>query len=683
MLPINTARLKPMFQRAVQLQSAGQTDQALALFTQVLATHPNLPEAHFQIGRIHAAQGNTAKAEAALRKALKLRPKEPEIWKALAQVLSGGKLRKLAADAARAGMPLDGEPDISAILSKVRTGQFEVAEADAMDLVRRFPNAARPALALGITRAAQQKWGFAVGPLEKAVERDPGNPKAQLRLGEVLLELGQVYQSEQALLKARDLGADVAMSLAKLLRETCRDDAAEKELSKAVSGDSKSAHLLTEHANVLAALRRPKDALRAGHKAVSAGASRLTLLNLADALSREGDAETALMITDAALTADPENAQILTLRGQLLQTNGDLDGARQTLLQAIAASKDSADAIRAYVGGTKVTADDPILTVVEERLANSALPKASRWVLSFAMAKALEDLGRYEEVFDHLHRANRLMKSEFPYKFENEARPVQAILDAYRALKGRDLPGETDASAPIFVTGMARSGTTLVETILSAHSAVTAGGELPYLAKALSRPIDVANMAIDVLGNGIAAAGQNYMIAARRRVATDGIFTDKAISTYARIGLAAIALPNARFMVLRRDPRDVGLSIYRNMFPPGNQLYSTDLHNIGRFIRQHDALVEFWRNEMPDKVHIVDYEDLTADPDPNIRALLAAAGLDWEDACLQPHKSKRRVETLSFAQVRQPIYRASVAAWKRYENELEPLFEALEKPVTL
>ena len=144
-----------------------------------------------------------------------------------------------------------------------------------------------------------------------------------------------------------------------------------------------------------------------------------------------------------------------------------------------------------------------------------------------------------------------------------------------------------------------------------------------------------------------------------------------------------MALPNARFLMLKRDPRDVGLSIYRNMFPPGRQLYATDLKDIGHYIRLYDAMQAAWAEALPGRVHVVDYEALTSDPEPHIRALVAAAGLDWEDSCLEPHKAKRRVSTLSFAQVRQPIYRASVAAWKRYETELEPLLEALEKPVAL
>jgi len=683
MLPINPARLKALYAQAMAAQKAGRADQALALYAQVLSLRPDLAEAQFQVGQIHAARGDRAKAEAAFRKALKSRPREPAIWAALAKITTGTALKKLRAEAARAGVPLDGEPDISALLGRIERGQAEAAEAEALALVRRFPDAAGPALALGSARARQKKWGLALPALEKAVERDPSSATAHMLLGEVLLQTGQVFRSEEALLAARQLGADVAIPLARLLRDTCRDVAAEKTLAGAAAGDRRNPRILDDHAMVLAALRRPADAARMAEKAIAAGAPANMRVRLGAAMSAEGDVEAALAATDAALSRDPGNTDMLTLRGQLLQSGGDFEGARDVLMQAITSGPDAAEAIRSYVGGGKLAADDPVLPVLEARVGDLSLPTASRRTLAFAMAKALEDLGRYEDVFDHLHRANRLMKSEFPYRFENERSHVQAVLEAYRALKGRDLEGTAPQDAPVFVTGMARSGTTLVETILSAHSRVTAGGELPYLSKAMARVIDMANLVPNRIGDAMARAGQDYIAAARRRTGADGIFTDKAISTYARMGLSAMALPNARFVVLKRDPRDVGLSIYRNMFTPGAHLYATDLADIGRFIRQHDAFVEFWGNEMPDKVHVVDYEALTADPEPVIRDLVAASGLAWEEACLAPHKATRQVATLSFAQVRQPIYRASVAAWKRYENELAPLFEALEKPVTL
>lgn len=683
MRPTPPSRIEQLYQQAMAAQTAGRTDQALALFAQVLQARPDLAEAHFQIGRIHAAQGNAAKAETALRRALKAKPREPAIWQGLAAVLTGGKLKKLHRDAAAAGIALGGEPDITAILRQIDRGQVDAAETAAFALASRHPDAAGSALALGLARAAAGKWGGALVPLEKAVERDPENPRGWGALGEARLELGRFLAAEQALTRAADLGADVTGPMARVLRETCRVDEAADLLLRAVKSRPAPPRLHLDLGEALAELRRPGPARAAFDAAIRQGVPRSALIGLAEKLALEGDQPAAESLTGEMLTANPDDIAWLTLRGQQRQSAGDLAGAEADFLKAVSLGPDSASAIRAYVGGKKIRPDDPILPALTTRLADLGLPRSSRWMLSFAMAKALDDLGEYAKVFDHLHRANRMMRTDYPYRIAADLDSARALVQGFASLAGRVPDATSSDEAPIFVSGLPRSGTTLVETVLSAHSRVTAGGEMPFLVRALNLPIEQAAQTDRPPMDAFATAGHRYLAAARRRSGAADLFTDKAISTFSRVGQAALALPNARFLMLKRDPRDVGLSIYRNMFPPGRQLYATDLADIGRYIRLYDAMQAAWAEALPDRVHVVEYEALTADPEPQIRALVAAAGLDWQDACLSPHKARRSVATLSFAQVRQPIYRASVAGWKRYETELEPLLEALEQPVTL
>ncbi|PIV76077.1 MAG: hypothetical protein COW55_03010 [Rhodobacteraceae bacterium CG17_big_fil_post_rev_8_21_14_2_50_65_11] len=683
MLPVNAARIKHLYQQAMAAQQAGNAPEALRLYAQVLQMRPDLAEAHFQIGRIHAAAKQADKAEAALRKALKSRPKEPAIWQALAGVLSGGKLKKLRREAASAGISLSTAPDISSLLAQIDSGGAEAAEAAAFALVARHPQAAGPALALGLARAAQGKWGKAFGPLEKAVERDPENPRALVALGEARAELGQWLRAEQDLRRAAALGADTARPLARVLRETCRPEEAEALLAKAAQKHRKWPRLYLDLGDTRAILRRPRAARAAYDRAIALGARPIVLAELADKLAAEGEHAAGAGLVEELLRADPDNPDLIRLRGQQRQTAGDFDGARADLMRVLDLTRDGAEAIRSYVAGGKVAPDDPILPILEARLADLTLPRASRRVLSFAMAKALEDQGEHDRVFAHLNRANRLMREEFPYSFDTDLANARALATGYTAVRGLEHRGPFSDERPLFVSGLPRSGTTLVETILAAHSRVTAGGEMSAIVQALHLPVEQAALDPAALGAGFAEAGQRYIRAARRQSGAADLFTDKAIATFSRIGPAAIALPEARFLMLRRDPRDVGLSIYRNMFPAGTQRYTTDLTDIGRFIRLYDAMQEIWAEALPDRVHVVDYDALTGEPEPHVRALVAAAGIDWEDACLSPHKAERRVETLSFAQVRQPIYRSSVAAWKRYEDDLAPLLEALEKPVVL
>lgn len=683
MLPVNPARIKQLYGQAMAAQSAGRTDEALALYAQVLHARPDLAEAHFQVGRIHAARGEAAKAEAALRKALKTRPRETAIWQGLASVLTGGKLKKLQREAAAAGIALGSGPDIAPILRQIEQGQAKAAETAAFALVSRFPTAADPALALGLARTAQGHWAGALGPLEKAVERAPDDPRGLAALGECCTHLGHWLRAEQALSRAAGLGADVTLPLARCLRETCRVEEAEALLASAIARHKKRPDLHLDHGDTLAALHRPKEARRAYDAALRLGRPRGLLARLSETLATEGETGAAAALMDELVASDPKSLAFRTIRGQQRQTAGDMDGARADLLEATRISPDAAEAIRSYVGGGKIKPDDPILPILEARVEDASLPALSRRVLAFAMAKALEDLGHHDRVFAYLHRANRMMRAEFPYRFEADLDAARALISGYETLRKQPAAEDSSDEAPIFVTGPPRSGTTLVETILAAHPRVTAGGEMPFLVRALHLPLDRVADGATAAKAGFTEAGRHYMTAARRRSGAGDILTDKAISTFSRVGQAALALPNARFLMLRRDPRDVGLSIYRNMFPQGRQLFATDLADIGRYLRLYEAMLDHWAEALPDRVHVVDYEALTAEPEPTIRALVAAAGLHWDAACLEPHKARRNVATLSFAQVRQPIYRGSVAGWTRYETELEPLLDALEKPVSL
>jgi tetratricopeptide (TPR) repeat protein len=679
-LPVTPTQIPAAFKQAMVAQAQGQMATALDLYRQILMVRPSLAEVHFQIGRIHHAQGDAAKAEAALRKALSLKPAEIAIWRELAGALSGGKRKKLEREAHAAGIVLDPADAGQKIRNMLAAGLLAEAETAAFALVRVDPNGAIPALLLGQARAAQGNWSGALGPLDKAVERAPTDPAAAAALGETLVNLDDWNRAEVQLQTANQLGADVALPLSRLMRLTGRIEAAQDVWRVRAP---KSTIEFRELSRVLAGLRKPKAALAATEAAIKVGGPPVELkLELAGLLLSENESGPALQIQDALARTHPKVAGIRTVRGQLRQSLGDLAGGEQDLREAIRLAPNEGYAYRSYFGGKKTQADDPMLVTLAQRLDRTDLAKENTRQMCFAMAKAQEDLGNYADSFAHLVRGNRLIAEAYPYDFEVDLREARALVAAYRA--GNLVVTVADQGpAPIFVTGLPRSGTTLVETICSAHSDVVSGGEMPFLRQAMSRVLQSAKRTGQLQPDGLADAATLYDRAARRRSGAKIRYTDKAISVFSIVGYAALAMPNARFLMMRRDPRDVGLSIFKNIFPDGTHRYAYDLAALGRYIRLHDALQSFWAEALPGRVHIVDYDALTGAPEPHIRALIGAAGLEWQDACLTPHKSTGQVNTLSYAQVRQPIYRSSVAAWTRYETELAPLLEALEKPVTL
>jgi hypothetical protein len=227
---------------------------------------------------------------------------------------------------------------------------------------------------------------------------------------------------------------------------------------------------------------------------------------------------------------------------------------------------------------------------------------------------------------------------------------------------------------------MPRSGTTLVEQIVASHDTARAGGEMGHALRLAFRHFVKAGRVTPLRDLGpadLAHYAADYLALARRDTqATAGVITDKSIQTHMIFGLVRRALAGARIVIVHRDPRDIALSIYKTPFRLGTHRYSNDLADIADEIKRFRRSVAHWRERMPSALHEVRYEDLVADPEPQARALIAAAGLDWQDACLSFHERGGAVRTLSVAQVRQPIHAGRREAWRKFEAQLQPFIDA-------
>ncbi|MBY4893130.1 sulfotransferase [Rhodobacteraceae bacterium N5(2021)] len=663
--------LGALYREGLAAQQAGQTEAALAIYDRILALKSDIPEVLFQRARCLAGT-DPKQAEAAFRAALKLKPKEAAIWQGLHGVLRGGARVKLEKEAQRAKVPLGSEADVRPILAALKAGRADQAEAGALTLAKLAPAAFWPAYVLGEARLALSKP--ATAPLEAATTRDPSHVPARLALARAYLADARPTLAE-ATLTGMDM-PEATLIRARLLREIARPQDAVAALA---GHGAKSARWSAELALALAQTGQGDRALDAAKAAIKAGASRVPLLrSTAMALEEAGDITGAEAVIDHALTNPTPD--LLTHRAQLYQSAGDFPAAEAALSAAIDANPSGGEAFRAYMNGRKITADDPLLPRLDAALARPDLKPYDRAALHFASAKARGDLGQHDAVFPHLETANRLMAKTYPYGFDADLAEARTLVAEWEALKHLSATGLADPV--IFVTGLPRSGTTLIETILAAHPKVAAGGEMPFLSRALA-PVLEALRHDTLSSETLATAGARYLEAAHRRTGGAPVIADKAIATFSRIGHAARALPGAHFVLVKRDPRDVGLSLFRNMFPKGLHRYAYDLRAMGRYIRLHDAVTAFWQAALPDRVHVVEYEALTAEPEPHIRALLDATGLPWNDACLAPEATGRRIQTLSFAQARQPIGTSAVAGWRRHEAALQPLIDALETTVDI
>ncbi len=383
--------------------------------------------------------------------------------------------------------------------------------------------------------------------------------------------------------------------------------------------------------------------------------------------------ETALEHFNAALALKPDYAAALHGIGMVKSAYGTFDDAAKYFRAAMQSDPDFIEAYQQLVSIRRFEdPDDPDIAAMEALAADESRPELTRESIRFALGKVCDDVGAYARAFEHYAAANALKKKRLPrFDAEGLARYVDRLMEVYDAARVARRPADVDGGdLPIFVVGMPRSGTTLVEQIIASHSAVDAGGEHSFMERARRErlapyPESMRNPDAVVLRTLI----DEYLaeLAAYR---VDGRHvTDKMPANFFHLGLINDLFPRARFICLRRDIRDNALSIFfQNM--PGGHYYANDLADIRRYYDEHMRLMAHWHSVFKERIHVVDYEALVADPDTGVRNLLAYVSLPFEESCLDFSRRKGAVATLSLWQVRQPLYTRSAGRWTHYAEQL-------------
>lgn len=713
MLPLNRNQIPALFKRARALEQAGKAAQAKTVYADILRLDRTHAPAHFQIGQILYREGDLAGATAALDKAAKHRPGEPAIWQLNARVLADlGDSAKSAAFLTRAKAarlnrkllmqlqdmlrPQRGKTrtaigsaspeDIRRAIDLLQSGRAKEAAKLAIALRKRHPDVAILADIAANALAATGNPDRAEEEFRAAIRLDPDYAEAHSNFGRFLIERGRSHEAiallRHALKLAPGMGralTHLGIALARENREAEAVDALNAALS--LSDADREAHL--ELARLLAAGGQPGQSLIHLDRAATLGVPQTEIRppRVTALVALERADEAVAMLKDA-IAESPDNPDLLAQLAILHQSLGDFDTAHRTFAAALDLDPANGEICRNYLTTKKLKSDDPLIARMQAAFDDSRTDDRNRMHLGFALAKALEDSRQYDRVFTYLKPANDLMRKAHPYDISQVRRYYDHLKSEFAEsdFQDRTIPGATDF-APIFVTGLPRSGTTLVEQIVASHSRVTGGGELGHArrawAAALTGPGGKPKPWPEIADTDIAGVGREIESQMRALFPDADRLTDKSVLSYTLAGPILLSLPSSRMIVVRRDPRDTALSMYKNMFVAGKHLYSYDLGDLGTYFRLFDDLVGFWQEKLPGRIHVIEYESLIADPETQARALITACGLDWEDGCMKFHENTRRVDTLSVHQVRQPIYASSLAAWRRYENDLGPLFDAL------
>lgn len=550
-----------------------------------------------------------------------------------------------------------------------------------------FPNQAAPqrvapllAHATKLLRAGRP--ADAIAPLRDAAQLQPSNATIQHDLGLACLEAGCVPEAIVALQQAvaanprhTDAHFRLGIALEKLGDIRCAIAAYHRttELSPSLTEAWFRAGALVY------TLGHREEAIGCFRRAAATGdKTTFGRLGKARALLIEDRAEEAEKVLRQTVALQPKNAMAHELLGTLLSEFGRFDEARQCFQRVVELAPLLAGTYYDLARCRPVTSgDDGLLQRMDAALSTPGLEVAQCLRIHLAIGKAAEDLGDYALAMRHFDAADEIRR-EFAsfdpavFSLEIDRLIARCTTEWIARLSEHGNPDST----PVLIIGMPRSGTTLLEQIVSTHPQVGAGGELNFWnqrgAAWLHAPVKE--------GPFLAKAAEDYLSVLRRIAPAATRITDKMPFNFLWAGLIHIAFPRATIIHCRRAAIDTALSIHQTHFHP-SMAFPTGGTELVAYFRDYERLIKHWRTVLPpDRFHEVDYEELTRAPEPVIRRIISTCGLAWHDACLRPESNPRAVKTPSKWQTRQPIYRNSVGRWRRYEPLLGPLRELVPQP---
>jgi len=589
------------------LLASGESERAVATMAELTRQQPNWALAHYEFGVALAARGRGDEAVSELRRAVKLKPDLADAWRALADHLTA------IGDESGA----------------------DSAYANSIRASTRDPRLLEPAAALCENRIA-----VAEALLRKHLKQHPTDVAAIRMLAEVAARLGRYADSEALLVRCLELAPGFTAAR-------------------------------QNYAHVLHRQNRTHEALTIVEKLLAADPKNPSLpATKASYLARLGDFDRSIALYGDVLQQYPNQAKLHLSYGHALKTAGRQAESIDAYRRCIELAPHVGEAYWSLANLKRFRFSAADIEAMRNQLARPELASEDRHHFDFALGKALEDQGVYAPAFEHYVQGNALARPKGAYHAEDTTRDVQrAIMFFTPELLARQSHQGAPARDPIFIIGLPRSGSTLLEQILSSHSQIEGTAELPDI-MGIARKLSGRQRRSDesqypgVLGSLPAAElrklGEQYLEQTRlqRRTAAPS-FIDKMPNNWLHVGLIHLILPNARIVDARRHPLSCCFSNFKQHFARG-QNFTYDLVDLGRYYRDYVALMDHFDQVLAGRVHRVLYEDMVADTEREVRRLLDYCGLPFEDSCLRFYENERAVRTASSEQVRSPIYRDSV-----------------------
>jgi tetratricopeptide (TPR) repeat protein len=673
----------------------GNHTRAVELIGRAVALRPNSHVYHANLAEAYRALGDFDRAAGCCRAALSIWPDYPEALSNLGAALQG--LGQHAESVEQLRRALDLRPNFVVAHNNLGIALRELGQKDeALEHFRRAVEL-EPAFAPAQTNLGQSLLDRGQGDLalphcQEAVRLDPNSAVLHHNLGNVLRVLERLVDAKASYLEALRLNPKLAIANAHLGLVLQR----EGQLADGLVWLKKASELEPDNigfwewlAELYDEMEEPAESIPCWERVIALDPDRAGAhLSLGWAFQEEGRLAEARGHYDTAIHLQPELAAAYLNVGGLQEELGDLAGAEAAFRTALRFQPTYALPHARLATLLRGKLPDQDLAALEERLTDEKLGQAPRARLLFSLAHAMDGRGDYVRAAECLREGNALTvlvnEKRRDYAPVEHERFIDGVLRVFdRDLFARLAGAGSQSLRPIFVFGLPRSGTTLIEQVLASHSQIHGAGELrlarrsfeaiPGLLGRTGPPRD----SISFLDQQtVARLAEQHL---EHLAAIDGCrnprIVDKMPDNYMYIGLLSILFPNAVFVHSRRDLRDVAVSCWMTDFR--SIRWANDLSHIAARCQQYERVMSHWKEVLPAKIHEVNYEQTVTDLESVARRLVAACGLPWEQACLEFHRTERPIRTASVMQVRQPVYQRSVARWKHYQPALGELFAAL------
>ena len=671
--------------------NAGQADQAGQLCQRVLAAWPGQPDALHLLGLMAHAYGNLDLAISHLREACRA-PRAPAVYSSnLAEMYRQKGLLAEGEEAARRAVAMDpalvsGWNNLGIVLQEA--GKF----AESLECLERVialqPDSAEAHNNLANTSRRLGRMDRAEQHYRQALALKPAYAEAHSNLAFLLSTQGRYDEAAAVAQRAIELSprlVDAYLNLAEVERSRHRHDAALRALDMLAAFAPQHPAALVARAKALRQVERLDEALALARQAVALAPKSAEAHNtLATVHQFLGQTDEALAYFEqAALLPGAVAEEALVGRATLLMEAGRRDDALAAFDRALKVFPGSVQALAGRADARTFRIGDADIAALEACVAEGERRSLTdRISAHFALGKAYLDIQDPERAFHHFDMGNRQKRSTFIYDAAATGQWMERVAEAFAPELYARLPAAGEPSAlPVFILGMPRSGTTLIEQIVSSHPQVTGAGELSALRLVVEGsgifPDRVKALAGEEGGQFFWQLGEAYLSRVAPLAQGRARLVDKMPGNFLYAGLIPLILPQARIIHARRHPVDTCLSCYTKLFV-GEQQFTYEQTELGRFYRHYERLMTHWREVLPsDRFIEVDYEAVVENLEGEARRLVDFLGLPWDDACLNFHDNRRVVRTASVNQVRQPIYKTSKGRWRAYAGYLGPLLDAL------